>query len=132
MPDGSLDRVSAAGYQHVLQFTMFTVQVLNALRKTVLSVLTNRDLRRAKDIYQSEEGGQLVPDGGVFVGKVVEMLPTSDACKTGNPVMIFFNTFCLELFGMLRDMASWYFVGQRFKMVSKIQQVKHINTNCCS
>ena len=111
--EGTEDRVSSGGYTEFLQFTLFTVSLLNANRKSDLSKITYKDLRSAREVYQSETGGELLPEGGNFNGKVVELQPSSGACKTGKPIAIFLNPFCLQLIDMLRDLASWYFVGDR-------------------
>ena len=115
--EGREDRVSSGGYTKFLQFTMFTVSLLNANRKSELSKITYKDLRSAREVYQSEDGGELLPAGGHFNGKVVELQPSSGACKTGKPIAIFLNPFCLRLIDMLRDLASWFFVGDRVTRV---------------
>ena len=103
--------VAPADYQHCVNLTVFTCALLNSNRKAVIPAVTNADYRMAKDVFQSEEGGELVYEGGKFYGKVLKMHPSSGACKTDGAVTIFFNAFCLQLMEMLADMACWFFTG---------------------
>ena len=59
-------RIAPADYQHCVNFTVFTVSLLNSNRKSVLPAVTNGDWRKAKDVYQEVEGGELVAEATVF------------------------------------------------------------------
>ena len=104
-------QVTSSNYSHCLQHTIMSVALLNANRKKSIEALKNSDFRAAKKVYQTEEGEELLTEGGEFFGKYVELLPSSGASKTGNPVTIFFNVHILDLMHMLKDLASWFFVG---------------------
>ena len=105
-------KVTPAEYTHCLQHTVMTASIINANRKQAIESLKNSDFRAAKKVYQDSEGGELLAEGGDFYGKYVELMPSSGASKTGNPVTIFFNPPLLDLMNMLRDLASWFFVGE--------------------
>ena len=107
------ERISQNTYNSILQFCLFCLSTLNSNRKSDLSKIKMRDFRAARLVYQDEEGGELLVSGGSFRGKVVELQPSSGACKTGKPISIYFNQFCLQLTNMMRDMMEWYFVGDK-------------------
>ena len=81
-----------------------------------------------KNIFQEQEGGEVVSDGGVFTGKVVELQPSTGASKTGKPVVIYFNKFTLELCSMLKDLSSWFFVGDRLTRVRILSNTNSVST----
>ena len=92
-------RIAPADYQHCVNFTVFTVALLNSNRKAVLPAVTNGDWRRAKDVYKEVEGGELVFGGnGDFYGKVVTLHPSSGACKTEGNITIFMNRFVITMY----------------------------------
>ena len=117
--EGDVMRVGTSDFAYFLQITLFSIQSLNCGRKSNLSKVTNRDVRGATAVHQSETGGEILAEGGEFSGKVIELLPlSSGASKTGQPVIVYLNQFCLDLYSMYKDLQVWYFVGEKLPRVS--------------
>ena len=51
-----------------------------------------KDFWVARHVYKDEVGGELLAHGGTFRGKVVELQPSSGACKTGKNLYSFTST----------------------------------------
>lgn len=124
-------KVSSTGYKHCVQHTVMNVSILNANRKASIEALKNSDFRGAKKVFQNQEGEELLIDEGEFFGKYIQLMPSSGASKTGNPVTVFFNTHILDLMHMLKDLATWYFVGDEMDKVSKYQGWILISYDIC-